>query len=48
MAALPLPVRTDAHTAMSVAIPAPFGQKPHWKVCEEQSVIADTLANVVQ
>ncbi len=34
-----LPVPTDAHAAMSVAIPAPFGQKPCWKVCEEQSVI---------
>ena len=33
------PVPTDNHAAMSVAIPAPFGQKPRWKVCEELSVI---------
>ena len=43
-----LPVPTEAHAAMSVAIPAPFGQKLCWKVCEEQSVIGVTLANVVQ
>ena len=30
-----LPVPTDAHTAISVAIPAPLGQKPRWIVCEE-------------
>ena len=41
-----LPVPTDAHAAMSVAIPAPFGQRPRWKVYEEQSVIGDTLASM--
>ena len=30
-----LPVPTDAHAAMSMAIPAPLGQKPRWIVCEE-------------
>ena len=30
-----LPVPTDAHAAMSMAIPAPLGQKPCWIVCEE-------------
>ena len=30
-----LPVPSDAHAAMSVAIAAPLGQKPCWIVCEE-------------